>query len=295
MRLSHTRVALALLAALIGGCGYPAKRSTTTRPKASAEQRSVPPAAKTHKEPVEAPAAPAGATVEELRSMLNAATRQRADAERAAEISRKALDEQRASLAQATKELADCRSRLAKLEAEQQQAASAAHQTRKDDQTYRALLAVARSLCEQNNYTSARSLLEGMADLGCEDGLLFYLLGQCCQEVGDPDAALKNYAKACDAWQSANPKPPQYAYALNNLGVVLRSLRRFSDAEEAYQRAIKASPSYANAYYNLGVLYEEYLKDRPKALQAFEKYIDLRGERCAEAQERVRRLRGTGK
>jgi tetratricopeptide (TPR) repeat protein len=75
------------------------------------------------------------------------------------------------------------------------------------------------------------------------------------------------------------------------MGAILRSQGRFTDAEEVYRKAIKADPSYANAYYNLGLLYEECLKDNQKAVDAFEKHIDLRGERYIEVQERIKRLR----
>jgi len=67
------------------------------------------------------------------------------------------------------------------------------------------------------------------------------------------------------------------------------------DAEEVYRKAIKADPKYPSTYYNFGLLYEECLHDATKAVAAYDKYIDLRGEKYEEVQERVKRLREMGK
>jgi tetratricopeptide (TPR) repeat protein len=50
---------------------------------------------------------------------------------------------------------------------------------------------------------------------------------------------------------------------------------KFSQAESAYQQAVRFDPNYANAYLNLGVLFDLYLQQPQKALDAFEKYLEL--------------------
>jgi len=285
-------------ASLISGCGQPAKKSRTAQERERTKQHAVPPAAKTPRDRAEQLSIePRGGSanvpaVAELQSKLDAVSKQSAEAQKAAEDLRKSLEEERSRHAAAEKDLEDARARLGQLQGEKEKSEGAAHQPARDEDTMRKLFDVAHHLYDQNDYESARRLLEGLAELGYENGPVFYSLGQCCQELGDLDAALSNYGKAFDAFQHAEPKPPPYVHTLNNLGVVLRCLRRYSEAEEAYRKAIKAAPTYASAYYNLGVLYEDYLKDKPKALQTFEKYIDLRGERLQEAQERVKRLKG---
>jgi tetratricopeptide (TPR) repeat protein len=227
----------------------------------------------------------------DLPQKLEAAIKEKTEAEKTAEALRKALDEQRAINAEAKKALEETRARLAELQAGKSRPDSDRRQGPRDEDALQKLLALARGFYDQNDFVSARRLLQGLVDLGYENGALFFMLGRCCAETDDPKGALSNYDKACDAFQDVKPRPPQYVYALNNMGAILRSQGRFTDAEEVYRKAIKADPSYANAYYNLGLLYEECLKDNQKAVDAFEKHIDLRGERYIEVQERIKRLR----
>ena len=65
------------------------------------------------------------------------------------------------------------------------------------------------------------------------------------------------------------------ATAFNQLGIVYRKLGRFQDADAAYQQAVRADPGYANAYFNLGVLCDLYLQQPERALQAYERYLEL--------------------
>jgi len=71
---------------------------------------------------------------------------------------------------------------------------------------------------------------------------------------------------------------PQYAPALNQLGMLLRRQGKFGDAENAYLRAVDANAGYSLPYYNLGVLNELYLQRLDIALQYFEKYQELTAE-----------------
>ena len=71
---------------------------------------------------------------------------------------------------------------------------------------------------------------------------------------------------------------PANAPAGNELGIVERRLGKFADAEAAYQRTITAEPNYAPAHLNLGVLYDLYLAEPQKALDEFERYIEIAGQ-----------------
>ena len=71
---------------------------------------------------------------------------------------------------------------------------------------------------------------------------------------------------------------PANAVASNELGIVERKLGKFAEAEAAYQRTIAAEPNYAPAHLNLGVLYDLYLAQPKKALDEFERYIQIAGE-----------------
>jgi tetratricopeptide (TPR) repeat protein len=80
------------------------------------------------------------------------------------------------------------------------------------------------------------------------------------------------------AFKAALQLTPTNAVAGDELGIVERKLGKFSDAEAAYLRAIAAEPNYAPAHLNLGVLYDLYMAEPQKALQQFERYIEIAGE-----------------
>jgi Flp pilus assembly protein TadD len=65
------------------------------------------------------------------------------------------------------------------------------------------------------------------------------------------------------------------AAAFNQLGIVYRKLGRFTDADDAYQHALQIDPNYALAHLNLGVLCDLYLQQPQRALQAYERYLEL--------------------
>jgi len=80
------------------------------------------------------------------------------------------------------------------------------------------------------------------------------------------------------AFKAAQQTSPANAIAGDELGIVERKLGKFADAEAAYLRAIAAEPNYAPAHLNLGVLYDLYLQEPQKALEQFQRYIEIAGE-----------------
>jgi len=80
------------------------------------------------------------------------------------------------------------------------------------------------------------------------------------------------------AFKAAVQLSPNNPVAGNELGITLRKLGKFTEAESAYQRTIAAEPNYAPAHLNLGVLYDLYLAEPQKALDQFERYIEIAGE-----------------
>jgi tetratricopeptide (TPR) repeat protein len=85
-------------------------------------------------------------------------------------------------------------------------------------------------------------------------------------------------AEAETAFKAALELKPGNAVAGNELGIVERKLGKFAEAEAAYRRTIAAEPNYAPAHLNLGVLYDLYLAQPQKALDEFERYIEIAGE-----------------
>jgi tetratricopeptide (TPR) repeat protein len=80
------------------------------------------------------------------------------------------------------------------------------------------------------------------------------------------------------AFKAALEQKPSDVVAGNELGIALRRLGKFTEAEAAYQRTIAAEPNYAPAHLNLGVLYDLYLAQPQKALEEFERYLEIAGE-----------------
>jgi tetratricopeptide (TPR) repeat protein len=80
------------------------------------------------------------------------------------------------------------------------------------------------------------------------------------------------------AFKAALELAPANPIAGDELGIVERKLGKFTEAEAAYLHAIAAEPNYANAHLNLGVLYDLYLSEPQKALDQFERYIEIAGE-----------------
>ena len=93
-------------------------------------------------------------------------------------------------------------------------------------------------------------------------------LGIIAAKAGKLDEAEKTLKQATE-------RNPQNATAFNQLGIVYRKLGRFQEADKAYQHAVQIDPQYANAYLNLGVLCDLYLQEPERALEAYERYLEL--------------------
>jgi tetratricopeptide (TPR) repeat protein len=72
-------------------------------------------------------------------------------------------------------------------------------------------------------------------------------------------------------------------YAPNNpdshytLGLIYEKRGQYAEAERAMRAALAANPSYVDVYFTLGVLYADHLKDQKKAVEVFERYLELGG------------------
>jgi tetratricopeptide (TPR) repeat protein len=89
------------------------------------------------------------------------------------------------------------------------------------------------------------------------------------------DSQLPEAEAAFKAALKVNPNNP---VAANELGITLRRLGKFTEAEAAYQTAIAADPNYAPAHLDLGMLYDLYLAEPQKALEQFERYLEMAGD-----------------
>lgn len=109
--------------------------------------------------------------------------------------------------------------------------------------------------------------------------------------LGILQAKAGKFAQAEASVLEAIKRNPTNAAAFNQLGIVQRKLGRFKEAEQSYQRAIEIDPSYALAHLNLGVLCDLYLQQPERALQAYERYLELAASPDAKVTSWVNELR----
>jgi tetratricopeptide (TPR) repeat protein len=84
------------------------------------------------------------------------------------------------------------------------------------------------------------------------------------------------------------PKNPDSQYTL---GLIYEKRGQYADAEHAMREALVVDPNYKDVYFSLGVLYADEIKDQPKSVEAFTRYLELGGSharaRAAVAQSTV--------
>jgi tetratricopeptide (TPR) repeat protein len=61
------------------------------------------------------------------------------------------------------------------------------------------------------------------------------------------------------------------------LGLIWQRQGRFSEAEQSFQRALAVNPRYRDVYLALGELYADGLKDIPKSVEAYRRYVETGG------------------
>ena len=70
------------------------------------------------------------------------------------------------------------------------------------------------------------------------------------------------------------PKNPDSQYTL---GLIYEKRGQFAEAEGAMREALVVNPNYADVYFSLGILYADEIKDQPKSVEAFTRYLELGG------------------
>jgi len=91
-------------------------------------------------------------------------------------------------------------------------------------------------------------------------------------------------AEAVAALEKATQLSPQRAELHNQLGLAYRTAGEFAKAKASYERSIALDANYASAVLNLGILYDLYLWDGARALELYDRYMQL-----APADEQVKR------
>lgn len=69
-------------------------------------------------------------------------------------------------------------------------------------------------------------------------------------------------------------KNPDSQYTL---GLIYEKRGQYADAEHAMREALVVNPNYVDVYFSLGILYADEIKDQPKSVEAFTRYLELGG------------------
>ena len=142
----------------------------------------------------------------------------------------------------------------------------------------------------KDDYAAAIEVYTSATQIAADDVNLYQRLGRSFIKSEQYDKAIPVYEKIIKLLGKHGPKE-ELRQAHNNLGWLYTQEGRYNEAELAYIRAIKADPEYANAYYNLGLLYDLHLNDELGAIEAFERYIELGGEKSDAASKRLKEIR----
>ncbi|MBU6480327.1 MAG: caspase family protein [Nitrospirae bacterium] len=70
------------------------------------------------------------------------------------------------------------------------------------------------------------------------------------------------------------PKNPDSQYTL---GLIYEKRGQYVEAERAMREALVVNPNYSDVYFSLGILYADEMKDQPKSVEAFTRYLELGG------------------
>ena len=81
--------------------------------------------------------------------------------------------------------------------------------------------------------------------------------------------------QAVAALEQAVQLSPQQPLYFNALGIAYRQYGQFAKARAAYEKAIELDASYAAPLLNLGILHDLYLRDGPRALELYGRYLAL--------------------
>lgn len=76
------------------------------------------------------------------------------------------------------------------------------------------------------------------------------------------------------------PKNPDSQYTL---GLIYEKRGQYVEAEHAMRGALVVNPNYLDVYFSLGLLYADEIKDQPKSVEAFTRYLELGGNHARAA------------
>lgn len=96
-------------------------------------------------------------------------------------------------------------------------------------------------------------------------------LGNDYFDTDQPQKAVNAYAKALEIDQTQ----PNTSDVLTDQGVMYRKMGLFDKAIANFEKASALNPKHAQSLYNLGIVYANDLKQKDKAIAAWQRYLAL--------------------
>src|SRR5574341_947221 len=124
---------------------------------------------------------------------------------------------------------------------------------------------------KEKDFPASIQTLQMGVELTPNDPKIHYLIATVYKESKQYQEAMSHYEKVLEL-------DPSHLLAQNFLGVIYYELKEFEKAEEAFNRTLALDPNFADAYGNLGILYDFNLHDKKKAVQYYEKFLQLKQE-----------------
>jgi tetratricopeptide (TPR) repeat protein len=123
---------------------------------------------------------------------------------------------------------------------------------------------------ERGDLDGARRLLEGSTD-GAAGGP--GSPGPDWARLGVALAQEQRWEEAASAFETSLAARPGEAPVQFDLAVAYRHLGRYAAARDSYLQAAALDPGDLDILYNLGILYELYLNQPERALEAYARYV----------------------
>jgi cytochrome c-type biogenesis protein CcmH/NrfG len=113
-------------------------------------------------------------------------------------------------------------------------------------------------------------------------------------ELGDRYFDSHQPARAVDAYAQALAIDPTNPNVITDQGVMYRELRQFDKALANFERASKLDPKHSQSVFNMGVVYSADLGQTEKAIQAWNRVIEMdpASPQAAQARSHLAELKG---
>ena len=111
-------------------------------------------------------------------------------------------------------------------------------------------------------------------------------------KIGNLMLAMNQPGEARGWFRRALAKDQNFVEALNNMAVLDMQEERFQEAAQGLDRIVQIDPTYANAWLNRGIIASDIEQQPARAIEYFQRYVELGGARSDQVRQWIRELSG---